>query len=223
MRLILVILSTAILSGCAGERYTRHEDGWWTESRPHNELRVGAGHVWGYTGWCRPWTGPWGWYPSPYSPWNSCGAIGYGYGGYWGSPWYGPYPYGWYLPPRSIEGPRAGSRARGIAASPALAPVFPRYEELAPQRRRDTGGGERAFSTRGHWPSPPSTSPSYGLGSASGRGSGLSGSARGVSGGFGASPTARSFGSSQAGSGSGPDRGAGSAQRDSLRSREEER
>lgn len=175
MRTLLLAFALVVLAGCAGDRYTRHEDGWWTERAPRAGGSISVGYGWGASGYCRPWYGPWAY--SPYA-WNGC--PGYGFGPAYG---YAPYPYrywwpyrhGWYAPPPILEQPRAGARARNVAGAPAW-PDFPRYEDIAPGRQRDLGG-DRAYRQRSAWPAPAYQEPRQG---------GLSGASRnGWSGGIG--------------------------------------
>lgn len=219
MRILTAVFVLGALAGCAGDRYTRHESGWWTESAPRGGASVSIGYGWGSAWHCRPWYGPWGYAPHA---WGACG-YGFGYSGYGyvhPGAWWWPYPQGWYLPPRTIEGPRAGARARHLAGEPAEF-AFPRYEDLAPQRRRELGGGG-ADHARQPWPNlrsgpDPRRDPRQGgLSGArdSSWGGGLSGSSRGSSN-FGGSSraSAPSAGSS---------RSAGSSARSISESREEQ-
>ncbi|GMU42931.1 MAG: hypothetical protein IT479_14145 [Xanthomonadales bacterium] len=150
MRRLIAVFALALLSGCTAERYTRHESGWWTERAPGASVGVDVSYGW----YCRPsWYGPWGHTPHV---WGVCGYdYGYGYGragyGYaYPGTWWWPYPQVWYLFPRTIEGPRAGARARHLAGAPMF-PEFTRYEDLAPQRRRDPGD-DTAYGARDSWP-----------------------------------------------------------------------
>ena len=88
-----------------------------------------------------------------------CGyGYGYGYGGWYGGGYWG-YPYwsgGWH-PPHTPNGPSAGQQARQMAgAAVGEYPEFQRYEDLAPERARDTGGSNpswRSASPRYGYPS----------------------------------------------------------------------
>lgn len=216
MRILLALAALFALSGCASDGYRYHDDGYYTDGdarRSHVTISVGYG-----TG-CRPWYGPWS-YPGVHAY-----GCGYGYGGWYGTgyyPGYGGYwhdPYWsqrWYLPPPTPEAPRAGQRARHLADEPSLAPgYFPRYDELAPRRGRDTGGGDRAWRESRQWRQPPSE---YGASRATyGVSSGLSGASRG--GDFGS----RSSGMGGSATGSPRSGSAGGAARAIVReSREEE-
>ena len=146
----LWILCTLTLAGCAGDGYRYHDDGYYTSAPPARSVVIG-----GSFSACAGWGGGFG-YPAYGYGGSPCGygyGHGFGYGqgyGYGYAPWFGsgigywrdPYwSQRWYLP-RTIEPPRAGARARQLAADPSVDPDnFPRYEQLAPARRRDVGSG----------------------------------------------------------------------------------
>lgn len=143
----LWIAGALALIGCAGDGYRYHDDGYYTASQDARPVVIS-----GSFSTCTAWGGPFG-HPFYGYGGSPCGyGHGFGYGhGYGYGPWFGsgigawrdPYwSQRWYLPPRMIEPPRAGARARQLAADPSADPnTFPRYDELAPARRRDTGGG----------------------------------------------------------------------------------
>ncbi|MBK8068652.1 MAG: hypothetical protein IPK27_13790 [Rhodanobacteraceae bacterium] len=219
MRILLALAALMTLGGCASDGYRYHDDGYYTAGDARrSQVMISVG----YGAGCRPWYGPWS-YPGAHAY-----GCGYGYGG-----WYGPgyYPgYGgywhdpfwsqrWYLPPPTPEAPRAGQRARHLADEPSLGPgYFPRYEELAPGRNRDTGGGDRAWRESRQWRQPPAE---YGSSRATfGASSGLSGASRDYEGSFGGS---RGSGLSGSSMGSARSSSAGGAARAMVReSREEE-
>mgnify|MGYP001179597817 FL=1 len=219
MRILIALLAAMVLGGCASDGYRYHDDGYYTAGEaPRRHVTVSIGYGIG----CRPGVAPWS-YPGAY-------GCGFGYGSWYG-PGYGYYPgYGgywhdpywsqrWYLPPRTPEAPRAGQSARHLAEEPTLGPGnFPRYEDLAPQRGRNTGGGDRAWRESRQWREPPRE---YGVGRATyGVSSGLSGASRGYEGSFGGN---RGSGLSGSTAGSARSSSAGNAARSMVReSREEE-
>jgi hypothetical protein len=168
MRHWLLILSITVLGGCASDGYRYHQDGYWTArtpARPSIAVYGSFSSCWGgygaawypyYGGWASPCTplsyfqGPW-WYGANY---------GYGYDPYWASRWYLPRP---------MNSVRAGSRARALVneTPPQLQPGnLPSYYDLAPARRRDIGGGDRAYESSARYYRPSVRSPRQpGLGS----------------------------------------------------------
>jgi hypothetical protein len=177
----LWIAGAMSLVGCAGSAYRYDDDGYWWAPPRAPTLIISAG--WGG---CSGWSGAFGYpyygYGYGYGAhwgygWSPCGyghGYGYGYGpgrwygagiGYWRDPyWSQP----WYLPPRTIGPPPAGARARHLASDPDEdLTVYPRYEDLAPSRRRDLGGGDRSWSSGGGAYAPvPAPAPRGGIGSA---------------------------------------------------------
>ncbi len=153
----LWIAGAMSLVGCAGSGYRYDDDGYWWAPPRAPTLIVAAG--WGG---CSGWGGAFG---------HPLYGYGYGYGSYWRYGWspcgygYGPGswygagvgywrdPYWsqpWYLPPRTIGPPPAGARARHLANHPnENLTAYPRYEDLAPSRRRDPGAGDRSWTTGG--------------------------------------------------------------------------
>lgn len=172
-------LAAVVLAGCAGGSYVYHDDGYWS-GRPPARAVV----VYEQGSACAPWYDPFGY--GGVHPWYPCGGafglgpyFGYGHYGYYG--YYNPYWY--YHGTRPQLGERRDARDQGRwmmqRERPDLA-QFPRYEDLAPQRRRDIGGGDRAWSQSGFGGFQESRSSRSGIGSA--------GSSRGASassGGFG--------------------------------------
>jgi hypothetical protein len=132
-------------------------------------------------GWQRPVMYPW------YGSWASpCNPYSYPFGGGWYSGHgYGYNPYWndrWYLP-RTLDQQPAGARARALAAEQASSldsGGYPRYEDLAPTRQRDTGGAGRIFRSQQRNSAPNLMGPRReGLGSiGSSRGMGNAGSSR---------------------------------------------
>lgn len=178
-RLIGLAMAAAMLAACASGGYVYHEDGYWS-GRPPARAVV----VYDLGSACAPWYDPFGY--GGVHPWYPCaGAFGlgpyYGYGGYG---YYGYYlPHGYYHGPGPQLGERRDARDQGRwmmqRERPDLA-QFPRYEDLAPQRRRDIGGGDRAWPASSGAGFQDSRASRSGIGSASS----ARGSAR-MSGGFG--------------------------------------
>lgn len=177
-RLFGLAVAAVTLAACAGGGYVYHEDGYWS-GRPPARTVV----VYDQGSACAPWYDPFGY--GGVHPWYPCGGafglgpyFGYGHYGYYG--YYNPYWY--YHSPRPQLGERRDARAQGRwmmqRERPDLA-QFPRYEDLAPQRRRDTGGGDRSWPQSGFGGYQESRSSRGGIGSASSRSSSVS------SGGFG--------------------------------------
>lgn len=177
MRHWVLFLAVLGLAGCASDGYRYHDDGYWSATAPPRSGLVIHGSVSSCWGWHGPaaftYFGPWS---SPCSPlfygynygngWYG-GGSGYDYGSYWNHPWY------W---PRRANDVSAGTRAREMAAQldrPAQPGDYPRYDELAPMRRRDTGGGDRAFQSQMRYYAPEGMAPRQpGFGSLGSRGNG---------------------------------------------------
>lgn len=212
MRNGYLMVAALALAGCASDAYRYHDGGYWT-AREAQRVSVSYSIGYSYGGACSLGYSGYG-YPRFGYGWSSCG---YGY-----SPWYGGAGFGywsdpywsqrWYLLPRTIEAPRAGARARALA-SDSDPVTFPRYEDLAPTRQRDLGGGDRAWRVMSA-PERGSVASQQGLGSVRYERS------SGMSGGFGnrESGSSRSSGFSARA----PGMSAGSAARSSSRDTREE-
>ncbi|MFO1496375.1 MAG: hypothetical protein U1F26_17140 [Lysobacterales bacterium] len=185
-RLIGLALALAALAGCASDGYVYHEDGYWTGPTPARAVVV-----YDASSACAPWYDPFGyggvhaWYP----------CSGFGPGPYLGYGYYGYYdPYWAYRAPRPSLGERRDAREQGRwmmqRERPDLA-QFPRYEELAPQRRRDIGGGDRAWPSAGFGSFPDSRASRAGIGSGSRGSSGLSAASGGRLSGGASAPAPR--------------------------------
>ena len=199
MRRIFLLLALLTLSACASNGYRYHDDGYWTARSPARSSVVFYGSISSCWGWQRPiypWYGSWASPCSPYSYFPGAGRYGgYGYGyGHGYSPYWHDH---WYLP-RTPDQQTAGARARALAAERASAldsGGYPRYDDLAPARQRDTGGGGRVFRSQARSYAPDLMGPRReGLGSVgSSRNTGNSGYSRsglgGRSMGSGSAPT----------------------------------
>jgi hypothetical protein len=143
----LCFVAFMALTGCATDGYRYHEDGYWTARAPARswsyQLDLNA---------CSFWDEPYSYYGGYGGYGRGCGVSGFYFGSLWyaGSRyWRDPYwSQRWYLP-RTLENPRAASRARALAA--ALAPRAQGaevlgYEDLLTNRRRDIGGGDRSYT-----------------------------------------------------------------------------
>ena len=194
-RLFLIVAALA-LTGCASNSYRYYDDGYYAAEREPSRAVVFSGSFSTCYSWGQPYGYPY--YGYGYRPAYGCGygfgyGYGYGYGGWYGGGYWG-YPYwsgGWH-PPQTPNGPTAGQRARQMAGgSIGESPEFPRYDDLAPERGRDSGGGGRAGASM----APRYSYPSYYQGFGGSRSSmsapsGLSGEVRrggasGLSGGLG--------------------------------------
>ena len=158
----LWIVAALGLVGCASDGYRYYDDGYYAAQRPPSRSLVFSGSFSTCTSWGRPFG--YSYYGYGYRPAYGCGygygsGFGYGYGGWYGGGYWG-YPYwsgGWY-PPRTPNGPNADQRARQMAgASVGEYPEFQRYEDLAPERGRDTGASNPSWRSA----SPRSSYPSY--------------------------------------------------------------
>lgn len=139
----LLGLALLALAGCATDGYRYHRDGYWSAGEaPRGHVVYAAGYA------CSPWYDPFGY--SGAQSWHPCFGSGYAHGPYAGGGYYALYdPYWPYF--RQIAAPRDAREQsrwmnqRGEAFSTTQ---FPRYEDLAPLRRRDTGGADRAYRER---------------------------------------------------------------------------
>jgi len=168
------------LAGCANPGYRYADDGYWTSSRNTSTVVVSMG--WGGCGgWGTAFGAPfhvyghghaYGYAYGPGYPFgHGWGACGLGFGGWYGAGlgyWRNPYwPYPWYLAPHDNRPLTAGERARQIARYPAEAlGASSNYDDLAPARRRDIGGGDRSWTSSGRSNAPIlMPSPQRGIGS----------------------------------------------------------
>lgn len=155
------IVATLGLVGCASDGYRYYDDGYYAAEREPSRSLIISGSVSACTSWGRPYGYPYYGYGYGYAPAYGCGygyGYGYGYGGWYGGGYWG-YPYwsgGWHPP--HTDGQTAGQRARQMAGQPVGESVeFSRYEDLAPERGRDTGGSSPGWRTG----APRSSYPSY--------------------------------------------------------------
>ncbi len=182
MRRIWLLLALLTLSACASNGYRYHDDGYWTARSPARSSVVFYGSISSCWGWQRPviypWYGSWASPCNPYSHpfgggWYSGHGYGYGYNPYWNDRWYLP---------RTLDQQPAGSRARALAAERAASldsGGYPRYDDLAPTRQRDTGGGGRIYRSQQRSYAPDLMGPRrQGLGSVGSRGGGEAGIGR---------------------------------------------
>jgi len=158
----LWIVAALGLVGCASDGYRYYDDGYYAAERAPSRSLVVSGSFSTCASWGSPWRYPYYGYGYGYGPAYGCGygyGYGYGYGGWYGGGYWGypSWPGGWY-PPHMPNAPTAGQRARQMAGeSVGEAPEFSRYEDLAPERGRDTGGSSPAWRS-----APPRSSyPSY--------------------------------------------------------------
>jgi len=179
MRLLLLIATSMALSSCASDGYRYHDAGYYTARARPAVLVVDYGNACGF-GFSGFGFSRYGYGRSAYG--YPCGSgFGYslGYGSwhganywahpYWSQPWYAP---------RAAEHPSAGMRARSWAQTSAAEAAFPRFDDLAPARRRDTGSGG-GFGYSQSFGAPADSGMGASTRSASGRNAGIGSGQRG--------------------------------------------